>query len=178
MRMHAMAAAAAALLVTGSIALQAQDMPKPAPEMAQLAYFEGNWTCEGKMHETPMSPAGTMTGTVSARRDLGGFFLTIDVTGNSAGMPPFKGVVHETWDPIGKQFVMFWFDNMGGFARSTSPGVKDNVMIYDGESQMGPMKTKSRDTFTKHANGTFTHAWAAEIGGTMTPMGEQTCKKS
>ena len=134
MRMHAMAAAAAALLVTGTIALQAQDMPKPAPEMAQLAYFEGNWTCAGKMHET--------------------------------------------WDPASTQFVMFWFDSMGGFARSTSPGVKGNVMVYDGESQMGPMKMKSRDTFTKHADGTFTHAWAAEIGGAMTPMGEQTCKKN
>ena len=178
MRMHAMAAAAAALLVTGAMAVEAQEMPKPAPEMAQLAMFEGNRTCQGKIHATAMSPAATMTGTVMARRDLGGFFLTIEATGRSAGMPPFEGRGYETWDPASKQFVMFWFDNMGGFARSTSPGVKDNVMVYDGEAQMGGMTMKSRDTFTKHADGSFTHAWASEIGGTMTPMGEQTCKKN
>lgn len=174
MRMYAMTAAA---VLTAALSVQAQEMPKPAPEMAQLAFFEGSWTCDGKMHETPMSPAGAMTGTVVAKRDLGGFFLNVAVTGNSPGMPPFQGTVYETWDPINKQFVMFWFDNMGGWARSTSAGVKDGVMIYEGESQMGAMKMKSRDTFTKLADNSFKHAWASEIGGKWTDMGEQTCKK-
>jgi hypothetical protein len=35
---------------------------KPAPEIAQIAYFEGMWTCEGKTFETPMGPAGAMKG--------------------------------------------------------------------------------------------------------------------
>ena len=51
----------------------AQEMPKPAPEMAQLAPFDGSWTCEGKMFQTPMSPAGTMKvarRSASARRAL------------------------------------------------------------------------------------------------------------
>ena len=177
MRMHAMAAAAAVVVVTGSLAIQAQEMPQPAPEMAQLAFFEGNWTCAGKMHETPMTPAATMSGTVTAKRDLGGFFLNVAVTGNSPGGPAFQATIHETWDPIGKQFVMFAFDNMGGWARETSPGIKDNVMVYEGESQMGAMRMKTRDTFTKLPGGGFTHAWAGEMGGTWMTMGEQTCRK-
>ena len=54
---------AAAFAVSGS----AQEMPKPAPEMAQIASFDGSWTCEGKMFQTPMSPAGTMKSTVEMR---------------------------------------------------------------------------------------------------------------
>jgi hypothetical protein len=177
MRRHVMAAAIAAAVVLAPGLAGAQEMPKPAPEMAQLAYFEGNWTCSGKIHATPMGPAGTMTGTVSAKRDLGGFFLTLAITGQGAGMPAFNGVGYETWDPAAKQFVMFWFDSMGSWSRSTSAGVKGNVMVYEGDSQMGTMKMKTRDTFTKHADGTFTHAWAAEMGGAWMPMGEQTCKK-
>lgn len=177
MRRHVMAAAVAVVVASAAFVAQAQEMPKPAPEMAQLAYFVGDWTCEGKMHATPMTPAGTMTGSVSAKMDLGGFFLTIAVTGNSPGMPPFQGIVHETFDPAAKQFVMYWFDNMGTLARSTSAGVKDNVMVYEGDSQMGGMTMKTRDTFTKHADGSFTHAWAGQMGGTWTEMGEQTCKK-
>jgi hypothetical protein len=174
-----MVAAAAAVVMAAGAALQAQDMmPQPAAEMAQIKFFEGNWTCAGKMHETPMSPAGEMTGTVSIKPDLGGFYQTLTMTGNMPNMPPFNGMAHTTWDPIAKQFVMFWFDSMGAWSRATSSGWKGDVIVYEGEGQMGPMPMKGRDTFTKNADGSFKHLFEAEMGGTWVTMGEETCKKS
>jgi hypothetical protein len=40
-----------------------QGPPKPAPEMSEIAYFEGSWSCDGKSFESPMGPAGTMKST-------------------------------------------------------------------------------------------------------------------
>ena len=171
-----MTAAAAAVVMAA--AAQAQEMmPKPAPEMSQLAFFQGDWTCAGKMLETPMSPAGAMTGTASIKTDLGGFYQTLTMTGNMPNMPPFHGTAHTTWDPAAKQFVMFWFDSMGGWSRATSSGWKGDVLVYEGEGQMGTMPMKGRDTFTKNADGSFKHTWDVDMGGKWVPMGEETCKK-
>lgn len=155
----------------------AQEMPKPAAEMSQLAFFQGSWTCEGKMHETPVSPAGTMTGTANIQADLGGFFQTGKITGHAAGMPPYEGIFHTTWDPMAKQFVMYWFDNMGGWSRATSAGWKGDAMVYMGEGQMGGMPMKGRDTFTKMGANGMRHVWEAEMNGTWITMGEETCRK-
>lgn len=172
-----MAAAVAAVVVTGVMAVQAQEMPKPAPEMSQMTFFEGNWTCDGKMHASPMSPAGAMTSTASVKSDLGGFFQSGSIKGSmGAGMPAFEGMFHTTFDPASKQFVMFWFDNMGSWARSTSKGWTGDALVFEGDAQMGAMKMKSRDTFTKTAGG-MKHAWEAEMGGKWMALGEETCKK-
>src|SRR5258708_29317950 len=47
-------------------------MPPPAAEMAQLKFFDGNWTCAGTMSASPFGPAGEMTSTVRTPSDLGG----------------------------------------------------------------------------------------------------------
>ena len=176
MRMHAIAAAAAAVVVTAAIAVQAQEMPKPAAEMSQMAFFNGNWTCDGKMHETGMGPAGAMTSTAAIKSDLGGFFQSGAIKGAMPGMPPFEGMFHTTFDPAAKQFVMFWFDNMGGWAQSTSKGWSGDTLVYEGDSHMGPMTMKARDTFTK-VGADMKHVWEAEMGGKWMALGEETCKK-
>jgi hypothetical protein len=49
-------------------------------------------------------------------------------------------------------------------------------MIYTGDAHMGPMKMRTRDTFTR-GTGTMKHAWEIEMNGKWTPLGEETCKK-
>lgn len=178
MRMKMMAAAAAMAVMAAGAAVQAQDMmPKPAAEMSKLAFFDGNWTCEGKMHETPMGPAGAMTGKAVIGSDLGGFYQTGKITGTMAGMPPYEGMYHTTWDPVAKQYVMFWFDNMGAWSRATSSGWNGDAIVYEGQGQMGTMAMKGRDTFTKNADGSFKHFFEVDMGGKWVPMGEETCRK-
>jgi hypothetical protein len=38
----------AAAVVLLSVGLVAQEAPKPAPEMSELAFFEGSWTCQAR----------------------------------------------------------------------------------------------------------------------------------
>ena len=159
-----------------SVGLLAQEMPKPAPEMSQIAFFEGSWTCQGKMHESPMGPAGEMSSTADIKRDLGGFWQSGMIKGTMKGMPPMEGRFHVTYDQAAKQFTMLWVDNMGGWAQSTSSGWKGETMVYEGESHMGPQKFGSRDTFTRTGN-TMKHTWEAQINGKWMALGEETCKK-
>ena len=171
----------AAAIVTASLAAaevrQQQGPPKPAPEMAQMAFMEGTWTCQGKMFQTPFSPAGTMTSSAEIRKDLGGFFQTGVIKGTSKEMPPFEGRFHLTYDSGTKQFVMLWVDNMGGWSQTTSSGWKGDTIVYSGEGHMGGQKVNGRDTFTKSGPTSMRHSWEMEIGGKWTPAGDETCQK-
>ena len=168
------ALAAAVLLQAGILA---QDMPKPAPEMSQMAFFEGSWTCQGKAHESPLGPAGEMQSTADIRRDLGGFWQTGTIKGTMKGMPPFEGRFSATWDPAAKQFVMLWVDSMGAWAQNRSSGWKGETAVFDGETHMGPQKFRTRDTFTRSGTGAMKHTWEAELKGKWTPIGEESCTK-
>lgn len=180
MRTRTFSALSAVLLLQAGILAQDKpqpEMPKPAPEMSQLAYFEGSWTCEGKIAESPMGPAGEMRTTADIKPDLNGFWQTGMIKGTMKDMPPMQGQFHSTYDPAEKQFVMLWVDNMGGWAQSSSTGWKGDTMVYEGDSHMGPMKMRTRDTFTRGAGSTMKHTWDAEMNGKWTPLGEETCTK-
>lgn len=168
------AVAVVAAFAVGSA--QPQGPPKPAPEMEQVAFFEGSWTCKGKTFETPMGPAGDMTSTADIRKDLNGHFQSGTIKGTMSNQPPFEGRFHMTYDAGMKQFVMLWVDNMGGWAQTTSSGWKGDTMVYEGEGHMGGHTMKSRDTFTR-GDKSMKHAWAMQMDGKWVPAGEETCTK-
>lgn len=179
MRMRLMFVLAAVVSCSlASVAAQQQmPMPKPAPEMAGIAYFEGTWACSGTMHESPMGPAGTMTSTADIRRDLGGFWQTGTIKGKAADMA-MEGRFSVIYDAGAKHYVMMWMDSMGGWSRSTSSGWKGDTMVYEGESHMGAESMKTRDTFTRSGAGTMKHVWEAQMNGKWMALGEESCKKS
>jgi hypothetical protein len=168
---------AAVLLILVPSAHAWQQAPKPAPEMSQLAHFEGTWSCSGKMNDSPMGPGGAMTSTAEIRRDLGGFWQSGTIKGSMPKQPPFEGRFHTTYDPAGKRYLMLWVDNMGGWSQTTSPGWKGDTLVYEGESHMGPLSMKSRDTFTRSGAAAMKHVWEAELQGKWMTLGEESCKK-
>lgn len=170
-------AAGLLVLCLGAALAAQQGPPKPAAEMAQLAFLDGNWTCTGKMFETPMGPAGDMTTSAMIRKDLNGHFQTGTVKGTSKVLPPFEGRFHATYDPGKKQFVMLWVDNMGGYAQSTSSGWNGDTLVYEGEGHMGGQTMKSRDTFTKKGPAAMQHTWDVEVNGKWVQAGDETCTK-
>jgi hypothetical protein len=176
MSMRSFTGFSAAVLMTVGSAV-AQEMPKPASEMSQIAFFEGSWTCQGKANESPMGPAGEIKSTAEIRKDLNGFWQSGVVKGTMANMPPFEGRFHVTYDAGAKQFLMLWVDNMGGWSQSTTSGWKGDILTYEGESHMGPQTMKSRDTFTRSGPGAMKHAWEASINGKWMTIGEETCRK-
>ena len=153
--------------------------PKPAAEMANLTIFGGNWSCSG---EGAMEPGGAMMkmdSRVTGATSLGGFWQSGTVKGAAmGGMPPFEGQFHMTWDPAAKQYVMLWVDNMGGWSQSRSPAWAGDKLVFTGDSQMGAQKMRTRDTFTKKADGTLGHIAEMEAGGKWVKMMDETCRKS
>jgi|SRR5688572_21241466 hypothetical protein len=101
----------AALALAGALVMPAAvsrasppEMPKPATEMSQLKFFDGSWTCDGKMEASPFGPGGPMKSNVKSHTDLGGFWQSGVVKGTSPGMPPFEGMFHMTYDAANKQY--------------------------------------------------------------------------
>jgi hypothetical protein len=177
MRLQMTATIAVGALVLSAAQAVSQEMPKPAPEMAKIDFFQGSWTCNGKVNASPMGPAGTLTSTADIRQDLGGFWQSGSIKGTMPNMPPFEGMFHTTYDPAAKQYVMFWVDNMGGWARSTSPGWQGDKMVYLGDSNMpGQKPMKNRDTFMR-SGAAMKHIWELQMDGTWMTLGEETCTK-
>jgi hypothetical protein len=172
------AAAVVAALGAVSAAAQQPEIPKPAPEMAQLKFFEGNWSCDGKMPPGPFGPGGAMKGSATIKSDLGGFFQSGSVKGTMTGMPPMDGMFHTTFDPVAKQFVMIWVDSMGTWAQSTSKGWEGDSMTYAGDTMMVGKKLPGRDKFTKNADGSMRHTWDLQVDGKWAPIGDETCRKA
>jgi hypothetical protein len=178
MMRHSLAALALVALAAPAFA-QAPPAPKPAPEMAQLKFFEGNWTCEGTVPASPMGPGGKMNGSVAIHSDLGGFWQSGKVKATGGGMPgTMEGMFHTTYDPAAKQYVMLWVDNMGGWAQSTAKGWESDTITYTGEGVMAGQKIPSKDVFKKNADGSLRHTWEMQIAGQWTPGGDETCKKA
>ena len=156
---------------------KAPEMPKPAAEMAQLDYFEGDWSCDGTMMPSPFGPGGKMTSTANIKDDLNGFWQSGRIKGTTAGMPPFEGMFHTTYDPGSKKYVMLWVDNMGGWAQSTSAGWQADKLVYEGEGHMGGQTMMGRDTFMKGSDGSMKHTWEVQMDGKWVMMGDETCRK-
>ncbi|MEO6212312.1 MAG: DUF1579 family protein [Vicinamibacterales bacterium] len=180
MRMCSINSLVAVGLLTASFAAVSsaqQAPPKPAPEMSQMAFFEGSWTCSGKMSESPMGPAGAMKSTVEVRKDLNGHFQTGTIKGSMPNMPPFEGRFNSTYDAGMKQYLMMWVDNMGGWSQSASSGWKGDSLVYEGDTHMGGQTMKGRDTFTKSGPASMKHTWEMQMDGKWMPLGDETCQK-
>ena len=151
--------------------------PKPAPEMAQLKFFDGSWSCAGDFPAGPMGPAQKTKSTVKSHTAMGGFWQVGDVSMTSPGMS-MQGTFHTTYDAGQKRYVMLWVDNMGGYAQQTSPGFEGDKLVYTGEGNMMGQKMQARDTFTKGADGSLKHSAEGQMNGQWVSMGEEICHKS
>lgn len=153
-------------------------MAKPAPEMSNLKVFGGTWTCDADVPAGPMGPAHKTHSTVKSRTDMGGFWQSGTVSMTSAGMPPFEGTFHMTYDPGGKKYVMLWVDNMGGWSQETATGWEGDKMVFTGEGVMNGQKTPARDTFTKKGETELVHLGEMQMNGQWVSFGDENCKKA
>jgi len=172
-----LSALAVLTLAFTALASAQQGPPQPAAEMSQLAYFEGTWSCSGKMMQSPMGPGGATTSTVQVRKDLNGHFQTGVIKGSATGMPPFEGRFQATYDAGMKQFVMLWADNMGGWSQTSSAGWKGDTLIYEGDSHMSGQSMKMRESFTKSGAASMKRVAEGEVNGKWMTLAEETCTK-
>jgi len=177
MRTVATASAAVLLLVASSVL--GQDAPKPSPELAQLKYFAGSWTCSGDAPASPFGPAHKTETSVMIRSDLDGFWYagTVAERKTASNTQPVKGMIHLGYDATAKQYVVLWVDNFGSWATEMSPGWQGDTMVYTGDQMIMGEKAAARDTFVKKSDTEYTHKFELQMKGQWSPIVDETCKK-
>jgi len=86
-------------------------MPKPPAELKKVGWLKGNWDADLKMFEGGKQ-VGTAKGPVNTTDSLGGMYLETRFESNMGGMA-MKGLQMTSYDAAKKQYMAYWFDNMG-----------------------------------------------------------------
>jgi hypothetical protein len=170
--------AAVFLFVTTSAA--AQEVPKPAPELANLKFFAGSWSCSGDSPAGPFGPAHKTQSTVTLKSDLDGFWYAGKMTEmKTASNPhPVKGMLHLGYDTGEKQFVQVWVDNTGSRSVQMSPGWEGDSISFTGEQVVMGEKATAKDTITKKGAREFTHKFELTMKGETHTIVDETCKRA
>ena len=104
------------------------------PALAQLAVFDGAWTCNGEVPEGPLGPAHKTRTSVNFHKDLDGMWYSgrVEEAASKENPSPFKGMAH-----------------MGGWVMQTSSGWTGDRIVWSGDGSMAGQKVSARGTFTK-----------------------------
>ncbi|MEO8347715.1 MAG: DUF1579 family protein [Acidobacteriota bacterium] len=173
-------AISAAVLVLVASATLAQQPPKPAPELSQVKYFAGSWTCSGDAPASPYGPAHKTKTSMMLKSDLDGFWYDGMVTEmkTASNTQPVKGMLHLGYDSTAKQYVLVWVDNFGSWATESSPGWQGETMTWTGDQMLMGEKVAVRDTFVKKSATEYTHKFELQTKGQWAPILDETCKKA
>src|SRR5438132_4516491 len=101
--------------------VQAQQPPKPGPELEKIKALEGTWDVTVKVAD--MESKGTAT----YKMGVGGMWLVGDFEGDFGGQK-FQGKGLDSYDAAKKKYVSVWVDSMG-----SSPMVMEGTYDKDGK---------------------------------------------
>jgi hypothetical protein len=154
--------------------------PAPPPELSQLAFFEGSFSCSGKAFANPMGPEHATTATLHGAKAIGGRWVHISYDENktTANPTPYHAGLYIGYDAAKKTFVSSCFDNMGGYCNQTSQGWNGDTLIIEGTSNMDGKQSGARDTLVKRGANQLIHT--GEFQGDdkkWVKLDEETCNK-
>ncbi len=152
--------------------------PQPGPEHKRLAYFEGKWTSEGEMKESPFGPAGKTSGSDVCEWFPGGFFLKCTGEGKTP-MGEMKSLGLLGYDASDKVYTYYGIDSMG-MGDSGRGTLKGDTWTYTSSSKMNGKIIKSRYVIKELSPTSYSFSWQVEDdkGGWKTVMeGKETKNK-
>jgi hypothetical protein len=153
--------------------------PKAPQEMVDMGKsMGGTWKCTGKALMDPTKPTEMMDMkmTVKMSMDMSNWWMKSTMDAGAA----FKGESYTTYDPTAKKFVQFMRDSAGGSETRTSAGMKDNKMVWEGDSRssmMPAMKVRETNDMSDAKAGVKMMGEYSQDGKTWMKMWEATCKK-
>jgi hypothetical protein len=152
----------------------------PPPELKQLDFFIGEWTCAGHSEESPMGPAHDTHADLSIKWILGGMWQMGEYTEKKTEQSPMPMQSMDIfgYDAANKQFVLHGLNGMGGWSMGHSKGFEGDSITYEMEMHMGGQTMMGRATFTKMKGGSEMGAkFMSKIKDKWVPMGGGNCKK-
>ncbi|MFT4538853.1 MAG: hypothetical protein ACI841_000453 [Planctomycetota bacterium] len=112
-------------------------MPKPGPAHDNIAKMVGDWNGDETMAPSPWCPEEQQrSGKVTARM-LENFFVISDYTQVHDGKVTFRGHGIYSWDPASEEYIMYWFDSMGGAGGVARGQCEGNQLTFENTSPMG-----------------------------------------
>jgi hypothetical protein len=120
-------------------------MPTPQAAHHALAPLAGTWTGEETMAPSPWdSKGGTAQARIPHRIDLDGFVLTRDYEQRRGDTVTFRGHGVLWWDAKASEYVMHWWDSMGGAPNEFRGTWQDNTLVLINHNERGYSRTTMR----------------------------------
>jgi len=158
--------AVAVVLASSGVAAQAPK-PTPGPEHKRLSAFAGQWKFEGEAKESPLGPAGKMSGTETCEWFAGGFQLVCHSKGTGP-KGPMTSMAVMGYDPGRKAYTYYAASSLGDniFVRGQ---VQDKVWTWSDEATVEGKKMKFVATVTEESASTTSYKLEVSVdGGPMT----------
>ena len=133
--------------------------PARPPELAQLDFFQGTWSCTGTTFANPMGPEHATTATVHAGKAVGDRWVHVSYDENktAANPNPYHVGVYMGYDSGAKKFVEGCVDNFGGYCTQSGSGWNGDTMVFEGTADGSGPTVEVRDTFVKKGSNELTH---------------------
>lgn len=112
-------------------------MPQPGPQHEILARLSGEWRGEETMFPSPWSPQEQKRSGHIRARVLDGFFVLSDYEQTAEGQVTFRGHGVYSFDPQAQEYLMYWFDSMGGAGGVARGRYEGNQLTFRNTSPMG-----------------------------------------
>jgi hypothetical protein len=153
--------------------------PAPAPELGQLSFFAGDWTCKGKTDASPFGPEHPTQAKVHISRELGGFWYVghYEEAKTTENPHPFSFAMAMGYDSAAKALTLDGFDGFGNRSHEKSSGWQDGKLVFEGEMTGGGPPAQARDTFIKKGDAALEHFAEMQMEGKWVRLDLETCTK-
>ncbi len=157
--------AVAVVLASSGVAAQ-PPKPTPGPEHKRLANFVGQWKYEGEVKESPLGPAGKVSGSETCEWFAGRFHLVCHTKGTGP-RGPVTGMSVMGYDQMQKAYTYYAASSLGDniFVRGQ---VQGKVWTWSDEATIEGKKMKIVATVTEETP--TTNSFKLEVGVDGGPM--------
>jgi Protein of unknown function (DUF1579) len=151
-------------------------LPKPDPQLEQLQYFQGKWSCAVKPTGAPDNrPAEPFTWEI--KRVLNNFWFL-----GQASTKQNVAITHDTlgYNTLTKRFGRTILTGDGQFINLLSEGWSDDKWVWEGSVVRGTQRNGLRETIVKKGDRVFeaTYEQADLVKKDWQPVLKETCRKA
>jgi hypothetical protein len=143
---------------------QADQAPKPGPEVQKLGYYVGTWKGEGQTKGGPFGPAGKLSSTMTCEWFAGGFHLVCrgEETGPT-GKRAFLNIL--AYDPETSGYTEYGISSVGESEYSRGGSIVGNERMFLWDAEVAGKTTKFRYSEVQVSPTLYTYQAETSVGG-------------